>query len=351
MDDISKSLGLYIHIPFCLSKCAYCDFYSSANAKENLVSRYVEAVIKHMCILSPNYKDKTFDTVFIGGGTPSILSLENSQKILTAIKSNFNLTESAEFTIESNPDTLDTEKLNLYKNLGINRLSIGMQSANDCELKILKRTHTEKAFTQAFKLARACGFDNINIDIMYGLPTQTNESFANTLNHVISLNPEHISVYGLQLEENTLLYKTRKNYIFPSEDSETQMNSDALNLLTKAGYNRYEISNYSKKNFECQHNLKYWNACEYLSFGASSHSYIGDTRYSFLKNTKKYIESIEQNELENLTDTTETLSKEDKEKEYISCSDLDLLKAFQKLPLRKFFRAIFQFTKKKYYLL
>lgn len=329
------SIGIYIHIPFCVSKCAYCDFYSLACGKNGANGKWTEqknaytaALCRQISLWGEKYGHCEISSVFIGGGTPTTLSSGQLTAISDSLKSAFHLTPDAEFTVEANPMTFDKEKLAALKKAGVNRLSIGMQSADDNELKLLSRIHSQSGLEQSFNTARESGFDNINLDIMYGIPSQTVSSFRKTLDAVLSLAPEHISVYGLQLESGTRLYQNREKYSFPGEDEETEMNALAQNVLEKAGYCRYEISNYSLPGRECRHNLLYWNAREYLGFGAGACSYFDRKRFRISPDIESYCQSSDFSEI---TETEEILSDEDAAREYIMlrmrlCEGLEIKK-------------------------
>ena len=273
----TDGLGIYVHVPFCKSKCSYCDFFSFAGCNEETVIRYTDAVVEE--IKSSATKNASVDSVFFGGGTPSLLPLSSFERISRAIYERFCVSEEAEFTVESNPGTLAFDSLKIYKSLGANRISLGLQSSCDNELKKLGRIHSFDKFIESYELCRDAGFDNINVDLMYGIPDQTLESFSKTLETVTALSPEHISVYGLMLEEGTPLCKNQDAYHFPTEDDEADMYFIAADILSRHGYKHYEISNYSKPGYECRHNLRYWRAKEYLGFGPSAHSYYKGRRF------------------------------------------------------------------------
>ncbi len=344
----SSAPAVYIHIPFCVSKCAYCDFYSISCAEKspvksgetdgeqksdnerlghgkyscecfapeiyNLHSRYVDALCRQMQCASEQYNRPNISTVFIGGGTPSVLKTEEMKRILDTLFSCFDIPANAEITMEANPETLSYEKLCAYRKMGINRLSIGMQSALDSELKAISRIHTLSSVKEAVKNARTAGFDNVNLDIMYALPFQTEESFAATLDTVLSLSPEHVSVYGLQLEEGTPLFKNREKLTFPGEDGENLMNALAQSVLEKNGYRRYEISNYSKEGFECRHNLNYWTMGEYFGFGPAAFSFKDGKRESIRADLFAYCDSAD---FSDVTETEEVLTEEEYVDEYV----------------------------------
>ena len=290
---ITKPIGLYIHVPFCLRKCAYCDFCSFPI--DSVLKR--EEYISSLCLEIEGYKNRgiSVNSIFFGGGTPSLLTTSEIEKIVSFVRKTFSVCDDLEFTIEANPKTLSKEKLYGLIGLGVNRLSIGLQSIHENELKMLGRIHSYKDFVEMFLLAREVGFDNINVDFMYGIPGQTKESFENTLSTIMSLSPEHISLYGLILEEGTPLYDARESMTFPSEDTECDMYYYAANFLRKHGYSHYEISNYAREGRECAHNLKYWRCEEYIGFGLSAYSYFDGKRYG---NTNKLDEYLSGNYLE-----------------------------------------------------
>ncbi len=293
-----RKLGLYIHIPFCQQKCNYCDFYSfSASDKEK--KEYVDALCTHIEREAQDYKGCEFDTVYIGGGTPSILEPELFNRLGNTIKKCLKLTQGAEFSIEINPGTLSAEKLLAYKKIGVNRLSIGLQSANDKELVALGRIHTLEDFEKSYYLARKNGFENVSIDLMYGLPNQTKEDFLKTLNKVISYNPEHISAYCLKIEDNTLFGRIKDTLTLPSEDEEYETYLSLVDTLEKNGYLQYEISNFSKAGYRSLHNMKYWLSHEYVAFGVGAHSFFDGKRYSYKPNVSEYVSAIQRGTLPN----------------------------------------------------
>lgn len=288
-----KELEIYIHIPFCVQKCAYCDFLS-APADEAVREQYIDALkeeIRQQKSFGSEYK---VISIFIGGGTPSILEGAQIAEILKEIRNYFAMEVDAEITIECNPGTLSEDKLSCYKKSGINRLSLGLQSADNQELKLLGRIHTYEEFLESFSLARKVGFGNLNVDLMSALPGQTKESWQETLRQVIALNPEHISAYSLIIEEGTPFYERykpggREEYLLPDEDMERQMYYDTRDILGAAGYERYEISNYAKPGFECRHNLGYWERREYLGLGLGASSLIKGIRYQNHKKLSAYL--------------------------------------------------------------
>lgn len=286
-----KDLSLYIHIPFCAKKCNYCDFLSCPAAEEE-ISYYLRNLIKEIRSFEPVNNLYTVKTIFVGGGTPSILTEEQIEELTNAIYETYDVADDVEFTIECNPGSATEKKLNTYIRLGINRLSIGLQSADNDELKLLGRIHTFEDFEKTYFLARKAGFENINIDIMSGIPNQTMESYLGTLSKVISLKPEHISSYSLQLEEGTPFYERYTNPLYaselPSEKLDRDMYKYTMTFLAKAGYDRYEISNYSLSGKESKHNTVYWELKDYLGFGLGASSYFDGKRFSNPKDFEEY---------------------------------------------------------------
>ena len=284
--------GIYIHIPFCKQKCLYCDFVSACGSEKDM-HRYQIALLNE---IESTVINQTVDSVFFGGGTPSLYPKEYIGEIMYLLRQKNVLSKKIECTIEANPGTLSYDKLCYYKSVGINRISIGLQSANDNELKVLGRIHTFNEFVESFENARKAGFENINIDLMSAIPTQTFESYVQTLKKVVELNPEHISAYSLIIEEGTPFYD--KYYgddefekLLPDEDTEREMYHYTKEFLIKNGYSRYEISNYSKKGYECKHNLKYWERVNYYGFGVAAASLVNDVRYLNTNKRKDYIEN------------------------------------------------------------
>ena len=290
-----KRLGIYIHIPFCLSKCAYCDFNSGPAPDGACITRYVNALIAHMERYRVGAKLYEPNTVFIGGGTPTSIPIAELTRLVKAVKHNFRLTRNAEFSIEANPATVEYDGLVKLKRLGVNRISFGLQSAHDNELEALGRMHTRKDFARSFKMARDAGFDNINVDLMFGIPHQTMESLLHTLRYVGRLGPEHISLYDLKIEPGTKFYQNYDEikHLLPDEDLDADMYLQAVEYLKEMGYYQYEISNFARPGRMCMHNLKYWNCEEYLGFGVSAHSYFNGNRFAFTPDREKYCRAIE----------------------------------------------------------
>lgn len=290
-----KPLGIYIHIPFCVSKCVYCDF-NSFPCDDETKKAYLRAMkeeIKQFAILNKQYiADRKVGTIFFGGGTPTILPSHNIVDILNTIKDNFDVDYDAEITIECNPGTANESKLSTYLWAGINRLSLGLQSPNNQELRELGRIHTFEQFIEAYDTARLVGYKNINIDLMSGIPFQTVEGYERNLRTITALRPEHISAYSLILEEGTKLYdivSKAKMKILPSEDEDREMYAITKKILGSLGYNRYEISNYAKSGFECKHNVSYWRQVDYIGFGISAASLMSGKRFTNTADIRSYI--------------------------------------------------------------
>lgn len=288
-----KRLGLYIHIPFCISKCRYCDFLSFPCDDEGK-KQYADTLTGEIEAFSAKALDYVVDTIFIGGGTPSILEGNMIAGIMEAVRNNYRLNDYTECTIECNPGTITEEKAFAWYENGINRISIGLQSANNNELKGLGRIHTTEEFLDGFMLARNAGFSNINVDLMSALPYQTYDSFCATLLSVAGLRPEHMSVYSLIVEENTPLYdwiNAGNEKSLPTEETERKMYYATRDILKEYGYGRYEVSNYARKGYECRHNLGYWERKEYAGFGLGAASLINETRYNNVSDMREYIDS------------------------------------------------------------
>ena len=293
-----RNLELYLHIPFCVRKCNYCDFFSASGTEEEQAA-YVSALIQEIQSYQELSGEYEVQTIFLGGGTPSLLTPEQIEKIFTTIYHIFSVNENAEITMEMNPGTVDIEKLRAMKAAGVNRLSIGLQSAQNEELKMLGRIHTYEEFLETWRLTEQAGFKNRNIDLMSALPGQTIESYEDTLSKVLALEPEHISAYSLILEEGTVFYDwyekgklDRGAWKLPSEEEEYAMGELTIQRLAEAGMHRYEISNYAKPGKECRHNLGYWDRVEYLGIGAGSSSLIKGERFDHIRDRKAYIEKI-----------------------------------------------------------
>jgi putative oxygen-independent coproporphyrinogen III oxidase len=292
-------LELYIHIPFCVKKCDYCDFLSFA-ADEQTQKSYVAALQKELAFYGAKYKDRRITTIFIGGGTPSWLKEDYMQAIMETVYHYFSVEQDAEITIECNPGTITEHKFEVYRRIGINRLSIGLQSVHNEELKILGRIHTFEQFLKTYDMARKHGFSNINIDLMSSLPGQTPEIFCDSLYQVLKLKPEHISVYSLIIEKGTPFYELYRfdavrqaagmqTESLPTEEEEYQTTKMTQHILKEAGYHWYEISNFAKPGYECRHNIGYWKRVDYLGVGLGASSLIDNVRYSNTRDLYTYL--------------------------------------------------------------
>lgn len=310
MNRKDNSFELYIHIPFCVRKCAYCDFLSAPGSEEAKAS-YTKALLRE--IEAVKTEKREVSSIFVGGGTPSALSPSLMGDIFEKIHESFSVAQDAEITIEANPGTLSKEKLFLYKNAGINRLSLGLQSPEEAELKSLGRIHTYEEFLESFSLAREAGFQNINVDLMCALPDQTYEGWIRNLRTVAALHPEHISAYSLIIEEGTPFAKRKLN--LPDEDTEYRMYEDTAGILEEYGYEQYEISNYAKKGLVCRHNIGYWTRKEYLGLGLGAASLWGNQRFSNTSDFSAYLK--ESGSPEKIRENKETLSLEDEMSEFM----------------------------------
>lgn len=321
-----KQIGLYIHIPFCKQKCSYCDFCSYAE-KQDLISKYIKCLLQEIKEVGinnradfENGKDDLFSikTIYIGGGTPSLIESKYIVQIMEEIKSNFELDENAEITIEVNPGTVTLEKLEDYNKAGINRLSIGLQSTHEHLLKEIGRIHTYLDFLDTYRFAREAGFENINVDLMIGLPNQTLAEVQDSIEEIVSMEPEHISVYSLILEESTPLFKkVEEGLELPDEELERKMYWTVKQTLEANGYNHYEISNFAKQNYESKHNLDCWSQKEYIGFGVAAHSYTNGIRYSNIENLEQYIKNYEEDKTEENLIFHEKQDMEAMQKEYM----------------------------------
>ncbi|MGI6153127.1 MAG: radical SAM family heme chaperone HemW [Christensenellaceae bacterium] len=289
-------LGIYIHIPFCKKKCSYCDFCSFENTKQ--LPPYLTALHKEID-LAAKLNPQKVDTVFIGGGTPSLLSGREAGELIRSINDHFDLHPDTEITLEANPNTLDLYKLEGYREAGINRLSIGLQAAQDRLLSLIGRLHTVQDFDTAFDMARKAGFENINVDIIYALPTQTVDDVKQTVEYVLSKKPEHLSAYALHVPEGSEMDGRicAGEYVQPSEDEEIEMYHQTQSMLHEKGYVNYEISNFAMTGMECRHNLKYWNLRDYLGLGIAAHSCIGNMRMANTEDMEAYMQNMKADKL------------------------------------------------------
>lgn len=291
MDKIS----LYIHIPFCAQKCLYCDFPSFAR-KDYLRKAYIEALNKEIISLREKHNNLEINTIFIGGGTPSVLEADELECLLKEV-AKLNMAKDIEYSMECNPGNLTEEKLEVMKNYGVNRISMGLQAKQDNLLKGLGRIHNYKTFKENFLLAKKVGFNNINVDLMFGLPNQRLNEWEETLREIISLEPAHISAYSLIIEEGTAFYNLYENdkLKLPTEEEERKMYHLAKKILEENGFNQYEISNYAKEGKECRHNLAYWNMDNWIGVGSAAASYINGKRIKNISSVEEYINSINEN--------------------------------------------------------
>lgn len=363
-EKLKEKLELYIHIPFCAHKCNYCDFVSFAGC-EDKYDEYVDALCKEIILSAPAYKDYRISSIYIGGGTPSILSSEQISKIVKCLYKNFDIGTTkakhkgirpskrrkirpeVEFSIEGNPNSLTKEKLKTYKKLGINRLSIGLQTTNDNDLKMLGRIHTFEDFTTCFKNARILGFDNINIDLLEAIPNQSLLEWQRTMLLVSTWLPEHISAYSLMIEENTPFYEMQKEgrLNLPDEETERQIYYYTKEYLEKCGYHRYEISNYAKNDFECEHNKGYWRRVNYLGLGLNSSSMINNVRWKNTDNLDEYLSAFKgkTSAMELIKKDEEKLSHKAQIEEYMFLG-LRLCAGISKADFFKTFGQDFDFT-------
>ena len=316
-------MELYIHIPFCVKKCDYCDFLSFA-ADEQTQKSYVAALQKELAFYGAKYKDRRITTIFIGGGTPSWLKEDYMQAIMETVYHYFSVEQDAEITIECNPGTITEHKFEVYRRIGINRLSIGLQSVHNEELKILGRIHTFEQFLKTYDMARKHGFSNINIDLMSSLPGQTPEIFCDSLYQVLKLKPEHISAYSLIIEKGTPFYELYRfdavrqeagmqTESLPTEEEEYQTTKMTQHILKEAGYHWYEVSNFAKPGYECRHNIGYWKRVDYLGVGLGASSLIDNVRYSNTRDLYTYL-SVP---ADSLHETAEQITRNEQMEEFM----------------------------------
>lgn len=310
----NKKLGIYIHIPFCARKCNYCDFLSAPETRETK-ERYLSLLDREMRLYKEIVSAREADTLFIGGGTPSFLETDLTDKLLCSVKKWIPSENLKEFTIECNPNSVTEEKLNLYKEAGVTRISLGMQSACDEELKKLGRLHSVKEFEKTYELVRKHGFERVNIDVMAAIPGQTIESYKHTLEYVVGLSPEHISSYSLIIEEGTPFYEKYRENPPVDEDTDRQMYDLTKEILGRHGYHRYEISNYAKEGQECIHNLKYWQGGEYLGLGLGAASCMEHERWSNVRGLTDYEDRICRGQKP--VEQTEELGEEEQKAEFM----------------------------------
>lgn len=294
MKTTAKPLGLYIHIPFCKQKCAYCDFYS-LSGNEGRMEDYTDALCAHLAEISAFATGYGVDTVYFGGGTPSYLGEKRLSRILKTVLKKYHVAKGAEITLEANPDSAgDWKALKALRKVGFNRISLGMQSACDEELAEIGRVHTLEQVKVAVDAARKAKFDNLSLDLIYGLPHQTPERWAENLATAVDLAPEHLSCYGLKVEEGTPLFAHRESAALPDDEAQADMYLYTVDYLRRFGYFQYEISNFARSGRESRHNLKYWTLGEYAGFGPGAHSDFGGVRYAYEKDLGRYIQSVQE---------------------------------------------------------
>ena len=288
-----KPLGLYIHIPFCKSKCIYCDFYSLPRAEDRM-DRYVSALCRQLAEIAQRTTAHTVDSVYLGGGTPSYLGEKRLRHILKTVKKHYHLSRDAEITLEANPDSAgDWRALRSLRRAGMNRLSLGVQSADDGLLRTLGRPHTFAQAEEAAAAARRARIRNLSLDLIYGLPGQDLAGWKDTLERAAALEPEHLSCYGLKVEEGTPLWDMQEKMDLPDDDAQADMYLWTVERLGALGYEQYEISNFARPGRASRHNMKYWTLCEYAGFGPGAHSDLGDVRYAYLRSLDTYCAGVE----------------------------------------------------------
>ena len=289
---MAEKLGVYIHIPFCRSKCDYCDFYSLAG-QEGRMDDYLKALIAHMKETGPLTRGNQVDTVYFGGGTPSYFGEKRLRELLRTVAKRFDLAKDAEITVECNPDSVEPKMLQNLRRAGVNRISLGVQSANPCELSSLHRPHDFEQVKAAVKAVRGAKFKNLSLDLIYGLPGQDLAGWKDTVEQALALEPEHLSCYGLKVESGTPLdYRVSRGEKLPDDDQQADMYLWMVERLGEAGYRQYEISNFARAGFQSRHNLKYWMGRPYVGFGPGAHSDFGGRRYSFVRDLEKYISGV-----------------------------------------------------------
>ena len=312
-----KTLGIYIHIPFCRSKCQYCDFYSLGGSRDRkLVDNYMQALAAHFKETGARATDYVVDTVYFGGGTPSFFGADNLRRIFAEVLHRFRVDKDAEITFEANPDSVNPTLLRKLRAEGFNRMSLGVQSDEDEMLRKLGRPHNYEQARQAVQNAREAGFDNISLDLMYGLPSQQLSQWEKTLEHVLQLKPEHMSCYGLKVEENTPLYSYAEQANLPSDEDQAEMYLSAVRILEDNGFRQYEISNFAKPGCESRHNLKYWLGDEYIGFGPAAASDFAGKRYTNKPDVENYIRGVLRQDVPILSEC-ETVPDRERAGEYV----------------------------------
>lgn len=285
-------LGIYVHVPFCRSKCQYCDFYSLTEKSDRLMDGYLDAICDHIRETGPQTPGYQVDTIYFGGGTPSFFGAEGMAAILTTIRRNFDVSSNAEITFEANPDSVSPKLLRKLRNEGFNRVSLGIQCDDDEILEKIGRPHTYEQAVTAYQRIRKAGFKNVSVDLIYGLPGQTLEAWQKTLLNVLTLKPDHISCYGLKVEKGTPLYACKDYVNLPDDDTQADMYLSAVEIIRSKGYRQYEISNFCRRNLESKHNMKYWSGGEYLGFGPDASSDFAGKRFRIVRSLNGYIDGI-----------------------------------------------------------
>jgi len=312
---MGECLGLYLHIPFCRSKCDYCDFYSLAGREERM-DEYQKALLRHVVESVAVARNFPVDSLYIGGGTPTWYGEKRLVELLRTVKRQFFLTKDVEVTIEANPDSVDEKMLRHLRRMGVNRISMGMQSGSDEELRAIHRPHTYQQVEEAVAAVRGAKIRNLNLDLIYGLPGQTMESWQETVEKALSLSPEHLSCYGLTVEEGTpLAQRVARGEQLPDEDMQAALYLWTVERLAQAGYEQYEISNFAKRGFQSRHNMKYWMGRPYMGLGAAAHSDFGGRRYSFVSNLDDYIRGMLSGD--EVVDESERITRRERGSEYL----------------------------------
>lgn len=312
---MGECLGLYLHIPFCRSKCDYCDFYSMAG-REDRMDEYQKALLRHVVESAVVAHNDPVDSIYIGGGTPTWYGEKRLVELLRTVKRQFTTTKDVEVTIEANPDSVDEKMLRHLRRMGVNRISMGMQSGSDEELRAIHRPHTYQQVEEAVAAVRGAKIRNLNLDLIYGLPGQTMESWQETVEKALSLNPEHLSCYGLTVEEGTpLAQRVARGEQLPDEDMQATLYLWTVERLAQAGYEQYEISNFAKRGFQSRHNMKYWMGRPYMGLGAAAHSDFGGRRYSFVSDLDAYIQGMLSGD--EVVDESEEITRRERGSEYL----------------------------------
>ena len=312
---MGECLGLYLHIPFCRSKCDYCDFYSLAG-REDRMDEYQKALVRHVVESSAVARNCPVDSIYIGGGTPTWYGEKRLLELLRTVKRHFCMARDVEVTVEANPDSVDGKMLRHLRRAGVNRISMGMQSGSDEELRSVHRPHTYQQVEDAVAAVRAAKIRNLNLDLIYGLPGQTEESWHETVEKALSLGPEHLSCYGLTIEEGTpLAQRVARGEQLPDEDQQATLYLWTVERLAQAGYEQYEISNFAKRGYQSRHNMKYWMGRPYMGLGVAAHSDFGGRRYSFVSDLDAYIQGMLSGD--EVVDESEKITRRERGSEYL----------------------------------